>query len=371
MGSPPTVLFHPTNHVGLGHINRLSAIALALHEINESVRTPFVIEGGGHELLDVLGLPYVPLPASHAMEQTDCWKAWPPSERSSLMGEVCRATMRSLDPQLAVFDCFATPAVFLSVLEHRVPIVLCLRQMKDLAQYLDLIRNILPQVTSILIPHEEGAFELPKMLRNKSRFVGQIVRAHSQPIKQPGSGNRKILISGGGGGFPETARFYNLAMAAVVELRKADRSFECCLITGPLFRDWLALDLPTGFNVIPFKPDMFGALSGADLVICQAGYNTIAELEQIGTKAIVVPASRDCDDQFARARIVAARNPQISVFEGTDHLKLSQIATQLLREPIRTRFHTRPEGARKAAEYLQKLLITEASSEMRAVGRPA
>jgi predicted glycosyltransferase len=369
MGSPLTVLFHPTNHIGLGHINRLSAIALALREINESVRTPFVIEGGGHELLDVFGLPYVPLPASRAMEQTDCWKAWPPSERSGLMGEVCRATMRSLDPQLAMFDCFPTHAVYLSVLEHRVPIVLCLRQMKDIAHYLDVMRDILPQVTSILIPHEEGAFELPKMLRNKSHFVGQIVRANSQPIERPISGNRKIVISGGGGGFPETARFYNLAMASVVELRKTDRSFECCLITGPLFRDWLALELPTGFNVIPFEPDMFAALSAADLVICQAGYNTIAELEQVGTKAIVVPAPRDYDDQFARAKNIAARNPQIFVFEGSDHLKLSQIATRLLREPIRTGFYTRPEGARIAAEYLQELLINGASGEMRAVER--
>jgi predicted glycosyltransferase/glycosyltransferase involved in cell wall biosynthesis len=362
MGLPLTVLFHPTNHIGLGHINRLSAIALALRELNESVRTPFVVEGGGHELLDVFGLPYVPLPVSYAMEQTDCWKAWLPSERSSLIREVCRATMRSLDPQLAIFDCFPSHAVYLSVLEHGVPIVLCLRQMKDLAHYLDVMRDILPQVTSILIPHEEGAFELPKTLRDKSHFVGQIVRAHSQPIARPISGNRKILISGGGGGFPETARFYNLAMAAVVELRKADRSLECCLITGPLFRDWLALELPTGFNVIPFEPDMFAALSAADLVICQAGYNTVAELEQAGTKAIVVPAVRDFDDQFARARIIAARNPQISVFEGSDLLKLSQIATQLLREPIRRRSSTRPEGAQKAAEYLQKLLIDGASN---------
>lgn len=363
MGSPLTVLFHPPpNSIGLGHINRLSAIALALRELNESVRTPFVIDGGGHELLDVFGLPYVPLPASYAMEQTDRWKAWPPSERSSLMAEICRATIGSLDPQLAIFDCFPNHAVYFSILEHRVPIVLCLRQMKDLAHYLDAMRDFLPQVTSFLIPHEEGAFELPKILRNKSHFVGQIVRAHSQPIERPISGNRKILISGGGGGFSETARFYNLAMAAVVELRKADRSFECRLITGPLFRDWLALELPTGFNVIPFEPDMFAALSAADLVICQAGYNTIAELEQVGTKAIVVPARRDHDDQFGRARIIASRNPQISIFEGSDHLKLSPIAAQLLREPIRRRFHARPEGAQNAAKYLQELLINGASS---------
>jgi predicted glycosyltransferase len=51
MGVQPTVLFHPLNHLGLGHINRLSVIALALREIDQNVRTPFVVEGGSYILL--------------------------------------------------------------------------------------------------------------------------------------------------------------------------------------------------------------------------------------------------------------------------------------------------------------------------------
>jgi hypothetical protein len=40
MSAQRTVLFHPLNHIGLGHINRLSVIALALREIDKNIRTP-------------------------------------------------------------------------------------------------------------------------------------------------------------------------------------------------------------------------------------------------------------------------------------------------------------------------------------------
>jgi hypothetical protein len=43
MRAQRTILFHPLNHIGLGHINRLAVIALALHELDNNVRTPFVV----------------------------------------------------------------------------------------------------------------------------------------------------------------------------------------------------------------------------------------------------------------------------------------------------------------------------------------
>jgi hypothetical protein len=48
MGAQQTVLFQPLNHIGLGHINRLAVITLALHELDEGIRTPFVVEEPGH-----------------------------------------------------------------------------------------------------------------------------------------------------------------------------------------------------------------------------------------------------------------------------------------------------------------------------------
>ena len=43
-----TVLFHGPNRIGLGHLNRLSAIALALKKKSPHVRPLFAVEGGAH-----------------------------------------------------------------------------------------------------------------------------------------------------------------------------------------------------------------------------------------------------------------------------------------------------------------------------------
>jgi hypothetical protein len=42
----PTILFQPPNRIGLGHMSRLIAIALAVRQTAPGTRTPFVIEGG-------------------------------------------------------------------------------------------------------------------------------------------------------------------------------------------------------------------------------------------------------------------------------------------------------------------------------------
>jgi predicted glycosyltransferase len=109
------------------------------------------------------------------------------------------------------------------------------------------------------------------------------------------------VISGGGGGYPGTVEFFNVAEQAVHLLRQSHPNLRAKLITGPLFTDWCDLKLAPRSSVIPFDPDLTATLAAADLVICQAGYNTIAELKQIATRCLVVPAPRRWDNQLARA----------------------------------------------------------------------
>src|SRR3981189_543763 len=99
-----TVLFQPLNHIGLGHINRLSAIALALRQKDPLIRAPFVVEGAAQALLDVLVLPHIPLPSDHAMHDTEGWAAWSRGERSTLSLEISRVIVKSVQPQVIVFD---------------------------------------------------------------------------------------------------------------------------------------------------------------------------------------------------------------------------------------------------------------------------
>ena len=238
MPTQPTVLFHPLNHIGLGHINRLSVIALALRQLDKRIRTPFVIEEASHILLDALGLPYVPLPSSHAMGDTDAWATWTAAERSRLQIDISRSILCTLDPDVVVFDCLPSPAFCDAVVDSELPIVLCMREMRDLSGYLGHTKGLLERASLLVIPHQEGTFRLPEELAAKSCFVGQIARQLTHPTQHVRDPDRPhILISGGGGGYPRTSAFYNLAMNAVAELRSRYPGLKGELIAGPLFRN--------------------------------------------------------------------------------------------------------------------------------------
>jgi predicted glycosyltransferase len=357
MSVRPTILFHPPNHVGLGHINRLSAIALALRQMRETVRSVFVVEGAGHALLDALGLPFVPLPSSHALYETECWTFWSECERLTLLEEVSRAIVRSISPQLVVFDCFPTPAFATAVLERKIPVVLCLREMQDLRKYLSHVHDLMGHVALILIPHELGAFEVPEAIRMKSCFIGQIVRPFRTGMGPPSRPERlQVVITGGGGGYPGTASFYNLAMKALVELQRDQPTITGRLITGPLFQDWSQLELGRGVTVTPFEPDTLGAFSAADLVVSAAGYNTSAELEQIGVRTILVPAERLWDDQYARSNRLTRRYSHFRTFSGSSVLELARVMHEVLQETTIVPSGNSSDGSCKAAELLCSML---------------
>jgi predicted glycosyltransferase len=352
-----TVLFHPLNHIGLGHINRLSVIALALRELDNHVRTPFAVEEASHVLLDTLGLPYVPLPSSHTMADGTAWAAWTKDERSTLQIAMARSVLKIIAPQVVVFDCLPNPSFAEAVLMSKIPIVLCLREMRDLASYISHAHSFLEHAKLIIIPHSEGTICLPETLAAKSRFVGQVARlVHLAALIVRDSEKPHILITGGGGGYPGTVEFYNLALRAVADLRHRFLTLKAELIAGPLFRDWLLLQPGHGTTLIPFEPDIISRFVEADLVICQAGYNTVAELGQLGTKTVLVPAERQWDDQFARANRVVRERRNFRVFRGGSPTELAQLATKLLTEPIPGAIKSKPEGGIKAARLIYELM---------------
>jgi hypothetical protein len=66
-----TILFQPSNGIGLGHISRLIAIALAIRDKAPSARLPFLLEGGSHSLLETASLPYLSLPRGETLYGTE------------------------------------------------------------------------------------------------------------------------------------------------------------------------------------------------------------------------------------------------------------------------------------------------------------
>jgi UDP-N-acetylglucosamine:LPS N-acetylglucosamine transferase len=337
-------------------MNRLSVIALALREIDPKVRTPFVVEGASHVLLDTFALPYVPLPVSYAMSDRSVWTAWTETERLSLQLQIAQSILKSIGPQAVVFDCLPTPVFSQVVIESGIPIVLCLREMRDLARYLAEVCGLLKYVKLIIVPHPQGAFLLPENLAVRTCFVGQVARPVVRKKHIPDPEQPNIVITGGGGGYPGTVDFYNLALLAVADLRKRASRLKAQLITGPLFRDWHLLRLVENISLLPFEPDMPSRLAESALVICQAGYNTVAELELLGPRTILVPAERQWDDQFARAERVSRGRSNFCVFRGKTATELSSLASDVLSAEIPTVSPVKADGGMKAARLIYEMI---------------
>jgi UDP-N-acetylglucosamine--N-acetylmuramyl-(pentapeptide) pyrophosphoryl-undecaprenol N-acetylglucosamine transferase len=109
-------------------------------------------------------------------------------------------------------------------------------------------------------------------------------------------------------------------------------------------------------RIVPFDPELPSAFAAADLVVCQAGYNTIGEVIASGVAAVCVPAPRMADDQHLRARSAAARHPLIRV-SAADPDALFEGMLSALCEPLRERQPPAvPDGAQRAAAEILSLM---------------
>jgi predicted glycosyltransferase len=108
--------------------------------------------------------------------------------------------------------------------------------------------------------------------------------------------------------------------------------------------------------VTPFEPDMASQFVEADLAVSQGGYNTVAELEQIGVKTVLVPAEREWDDQFARAEKAMREHKTFRVFRGKASSELAELAADFLREPHLRGVAAKSSGGMKAAEAIYRIV---------------
>jgi UDP-N-acetylglucosamine--N-acetylmuramyl-(pentapeptide) pyrophosphoryl-undecaprenol N-acetylglucosamine transferase len=363
MPQPAVVLFQSPNLIGLGHMSRLIAIALALRQLDPSIRVPFVVQGASHSLLESHGLPYLTIPSPRSLEST-AWAQWPEPERSSLIIDCSKTLLRGFNADLVVFDCFPSVPFATAALEANLPMALCVRRMANFERHLQAHLWILSHVRLILVADEPGSVDLPAPLNARAVVVGPIVRPPA-PGAAPASqdspsaalaSSKRIIVTGGGGGYPGTLDFYNLALRAFSRLTSQASAVEGVLITGPLFTDWLRLDLVSAMRVVPFAPDITSYFSSADVIICQAGYNTLHELVDLGVQTICVPAPRNHDDQFERASHMAERHRHIHLFRGSTPAELADVMLTCMNMPPETPGSRNTQGAHIAAERLYALL---------------
>lgn len=317
------------NGIGLGHLSRLSAIALAVREQDADLPLLFAVEGESHGLLESANLPYVAFPPASRFEGRE--DPWLRSIRGPLLGSLAGSIIESTNPQLIVFDCLPNPA-FLGIADRKkIPFAICVRKFKDMDEYFKRLRAVLVQARVIIFPHDSSELEVPAELIEKSHFVGTIVKPLTKtPALVSQRPHSRIIVSGGGGGYPRTVDFYNLVLEALSQCRQTDPMLSATVVTGPLFHEWSELKPVSGVQIIPFDPDIATRFREASLVICQGGYNTVAELTALGVPVICMPADRRFDDQYERASKAAEDLSQFYVSEGNDSDSLAALILKVL-----------------------------------------
>jgi UDP-N-acetylglucosamine:LPS N-acetylglucosamine transferase len=263
---------------------------------------------------------------------------------------------------LILFDCLPDPA-FVAVAERKsIPFAICVRKTKDMNDYLRRLRPVLAQARIIIFPHDASEVEVPTEFIEKSIFVGKIVRPLDRiPDPTNQRDHSRIIISGGGGGYPGTVAFYNLALEALSKCREIDPMLSVTLVTGPLFDEWSQLKPTSGVQIIPFDPGITTSFGRANLVICQGGYNTIAELTTLGVPVICVPAERKFDDQHERATKTAETHSQFHVWKDSDKGSLVALILKVLKIPALTAART-PDNSSDGAGLAAQALIEAMSS---------
>jgi Glycosyltransferase family 28 C-terminal domain len=169
-------------------------------------------------------------------------------------------------------------------------------------------------IDRIIVPHRADEFipPLPKELLPKASFVGMIARrpdpAMVQVLRNQRCTSNGLLLTStvGGGGFIRQAdRFFELVEAAGSLLAERIDGFHHVIVLGPNYGNRSMVErlvaLPST-QVVQSEQRMVELMAASDLVIAEAGYNTVSEIGLVRVPAVLVPSERSLDDQVERAR---------------------------------------------------------------------
>jgi UDP-N-acetylglucosamine--N-acetylmuramyl-(pentapeptide) pyrophosphoryl-undecaprenol N-acetylglucosamine transferase len=179
------------------------------------------------------------------------------------------------------------------------------------------------------------------------------------PPLAPSAGTRRLLVFGGSQG----ARVLNRVLAEA-SARLAAGAVEVIHQTGELqFEETRARygPIPPGFRLERFLPRLQEELAWADLVVCRAGSQTLAELAAAGRPSVLVPfGSATHGHQLANARSFAEGGAAVVLEEeGLTAARLTAAVGELLENRPRlvamgerARAFARPDAARELARLL-------------------
>jgi predicted glycosyltransferase len=159
---------------------------------------------------------------------------------------------------------------------------------------------------SIFDTAKEYAF--PESVVCKTFYCGYLKRPTVLPGRKEGP-PRVLITTGGGGDGSDIIEAYLAGLSSLprnVALRST-------VIFGPQMPEARRLELLRRFdymsdvNFLEFEAEIANLYAESDVVVAQAGYNTVCELLSFSRRAILVPRSEPVREQLIRARLMAQR----------------------------------------------------------------
>lgn len=299
------LLIYAINGKGMGHLNRTSIIAGALREVEPSVEVAFLAASPLYGILADLGFEVVKVPDRHH----SFGRLAGMNQRPTHMAALFRQLIGHYQPSVFLTDFALNDALFRDANEVGAKVAVVLRKQR----LIDLLQTTLApavrRVDRILLPHTQDEWPrraLPPPLRAKAVHLGNVVRGLNPELvasvraEYARPNERLVVVTIGGGGYTEAHPLLQVAERAAAECPHQDLKW--VLVCGPYYPFDVPPDPSPRVARIRYAANMPELLAAADAVVCNAGYNTISELQLCGTPAVVVPrTTRGRDDQVERA----------------------------------------------------------------------
>jgi predicted glycosyltransferase len=336
------VLFYVQHLLGIGHLKRAATLTRAMTDRGLEV----TVVSGGQDIpgINIGTAKFVQLPSTRATNLS--FKELVDEDNRPIDGdwkerraEALLAAYRAADAHLIMFELFPfgrrqmrfeiEPVLQDAVTSaHRPVIVSSVRDIlvaqkkperndEMLQRVRDFFDHVLIHGDETLIPFDR-TFPLADRIRDKLHYTGYVVDRTGRGAINTGQGSDEVIVSAGGGAVG--ANLLKTAIAARPLSKLCDRTWRVLVgvtVDQAAFDDLAALAGP-GIIIERSRSDFTALVTNAALSISQGGYNTVMEVLEAGTRAVIVPYAGGAEtEQTLRAKELARRTPIEVVAEGS------------------------------------------------------
>jgi UDP:flavonoid glycosyltransferase YjiC (YdhE family) len=305
--SQQKILIYAINGKGMGHLNRTLVLARAAREHAPAIDILFAVASQLFWLVRDAGFPVLKVAdRNHALGYHVGLES-----RPLHLAATFEPILDQYRPSSLVVDMTLNKHLFDVAARYGANVALMLRKQRTTALAKATRDPAIKRVDRFLVPHPTDEFtldEIPAQWRHRVRRLGPVVktlqldRVPQVKARYSSSGLPLVVVTIGGGGNKEAEATLTAAdQAAAASVGEID----WVMVYGPYYPGSVP---PSHANVrrVRFEADMLELCTAADVVICNAGYNTIREVTVAGTPAIVIPLDwSGADDQMERAQLLA------------------------------------------------------------------